>query len=85
MAHGLSCSKAFGIFPNPGIEPVSPALVGKFLTTGPPGKSTIFSLRNTAILFDSTSLKKKDLGFEAGAGMFAHQYRWGYSELKTLL
>ena len=24
--------------PGPGIEPVSPALTGRFLTTGPPGK-----------------------------------------------
>ena len=27
-----------GDFPNPGIEPVSPALAGKFLTTEPSGK-----------------------------------------------
>ena len=27
--------------PKPGIEPVSPALAGRFLTTGPPGKSFI--------------------------------------------
>ena len=27
--------------PNPGIKAVSPALVGKFLTSGPPGKSSI--------------------------------------------
>ena len=26
--------------PGPGIEPVSPALAGRFLTTGPPGKSS---------------------------------------------
>ena len=25
--------------PRPGIKPVSPALAGRFLTTGPPGKS----------------------------------------------
>ena len=36
----LSCSAACGIYvPRPGIEPVSPALQGGFLTTGPPGKS----------------------------------------------
>ena len=28
-----------GDLPRPGIEPVSPALAGGFLTTGPPGKS----------------------------------------------
>ena len=27
-----------GDLPNPGIEPVSPALAGKFFTTAPPGK-----------------------------------------------
>ena len=36
---GLSCSMACGILvPQPGIEPSFPALEGKFLTTGPPGK-----------------------------------------------
>ena len=40
-AHGLSsCPVACGILvPQPGIEPASPALEGRFLTTGPPGKS----------------------------------------------
>ena len=27
--------------PRPGIKPVSPALAGRFLTTGPPGKSSL--------------------------------------------
>ena len=27
--------------PGPGLEPVSPALAGGFLTTAPPGKSTV--------------------------------------------
>ena len=27
--------------PGPGLEPVSPALAGRFLTTAPPGKSTV--------------------------------------------
>ena len=31
--------------PRPGIEPVSPALAGGFLTTGPPGKSSYTVLR----------------------------------------
>lgn len=37
----LSRSKACGIVldPRPGIKPVSIALAGRFLTTGPPGKS----------------------------------------------
>ena len=40
VAHGLSCLEACGILvPRPGIKPTSPALEGRFLTTGPPGKS----------------------------------------------
>ena len=34
-AHGLSCSAAFGIFLNQGIEFMSPALAGGFITTEP--------------------------------------------------
>ena len=33
--------------PRPGIEPVSPALAGRFLTSGPPGKSYSFILTQT--------------------------------------
>ena len=40
VTHGLSCPAACGIpVPRLGIEPMSPALAGRFLTTGPPGKS----------------------------------------------
>ena len=40
VAHGLSCLAPCGILvPRPGMEPESPALEGRFLTTGPPGKS----------------------------------------------
>ena len=35
----LSCPVACGILgPQPGVEPMSPALEDGFLTTGPPGK-----------------------------------------------
>ena len=38
--HGLNCSEPREILvPGPGIEPVSPALQGRFLSTGLPGKS----------------------------------------------
>ena len=41
-AHGLCCCRAHGIFvPRPGIEPMSPALAGEFLTTGLPWKPMI--------------------------------------------
>ena len=40
VACGLSCPVTCGILVSPpGIEPMSPALEGRFLTTGPPGKS----------------------------------------------
>ena len=35
VAHGPSCSRDL---PRPGLEPVSPALAGRFSTTAPPGK-----------------------------------------------
>ena len=38
VVHGLSCLVAREIFPDQGIELVSPALAGRFLTTEPPGK-----------------------------------------------
>ena len=38
------------LVPQPGIEPISPALEGKFLTTGPPGKSLTTSLLNLQFL-----------------------------------
>ena len=41
----LSCSMACGILvPQSGIKPTTPALEGKFLTTGPPGKSLDYIL-----------------------------------------
>ena len=44
VAHGLSCPAPCGILvPKPGMEPESPALEGRFLTTGLPGKSWDFS------------------------------------------
>ena len=36
MAHGLSCDLL-----GPGLQPVSPALAGGFLTIEPPGKSPV--------------------------------------------
>ena len=45
VVRGLSCPAACGILvPQPGIEPTSPALEGRFFTTGPPGKSPLYSI-----------------------------------------
>ena len=41
VAHGLSCSEACGNLPGSGIEPMSPTLAGRFLTTEPLGKPSI--------------------------------------------
>ena len=44
-SHGLSCPMAYGILVPPlGMEPTSPALEGRFLTTGPPGSPRSCSL-----------------------------------------
>ena len=45
-AREFSCPVACGIlFIRPGIEPESPALEGRFLTTAPPGKSLVKCLK----------------------------------------
>ena len=41
-AYRLSCLTARGIFPDQGFEPVSPALAGGFLITGPTGSPDTF-------------------------------------------
>ena len=43
--------------PRPRIEPVSPALVGGFLTTGPPGKPSL-SYFNPCLVFNFVSYLK---------------------------
>ena len=41
VVHGLSWPAVWGNLLRPGIEPVSSVLAGRFLTTGPPGKSSL--------------------------------------------
>ena len=53
-ARGLSCLMACGILvPWPGIEPASPPLKGKFLTTGPWGNSTKTQFEGDDIIFEN--------------------------------
>ena len=49
--HGLSC---LWDLPRPGIEPVSPALAGGFLSTVPPGKSNDCFIRRVIWLYENT-------------------------------
>ena len=44
VVNGLGCSAVLGDLPDPGREPVSPALVGGFFSTEPPGKPSFFLL-----------------------------------------
>ena len=44
--------------PRPGLEPVSPALAGRFSTTAPPGKPTIVSYKITSLTKFSISSYK---------------------------
>ena len=60
MAQGLSCPMACGIYvPQPGIEPMSPALKGGFLTTGAPGNSPDDKNFKTVIINILSDLKDK--------------------------
>ena len=51
---GLPCPSP-GDFPNPGMEPESPALAGGFFTTEPSGKASDY-FRNTQIIQDSLQI-----------------------------
>ena len=59
VVHQLRCPDACGIFPGPGIEPLSPPLQGGFLTTGPPGKPNRWFLKCSFVAktFQETELK----------------------------
>ena len=48
--------------PRPGLEPVSPALAGGFLTTAPPGKSPIpFLYSSQWLVYQATTLLKTSM------------------------
>ena len=72
VAHGPSCSAACGMRdpPRPGLEPVSPALAGRFSTTAPPGKpqNTCFYVSTFISKLEeskNTEHKTRKPGFEA--------------------
>ena len=47
--------------PRPGLEPMSPALAGGFLTTAPPGKSYIILIVSVFLHFDIDVLIQPDV------------------------
>ena len=61
MAHGLSCSVACGNLPGPGMEPMSPALAGRFLSTVPPGKSLNFFFNNKKYFQEKSHVEAQNL------------------------
>ena len=64
IAHRLSYLKACGNLPEAGIEPVSPALVGGFSTTGPPGKLWgCFCLMDVLICISDTIWERSHRSF----------------------
>ena len=59
-ACGISCPAACSILVSlPGIEPASPALQGRFLTTGPPGKSLYRSFCKSHNLMTTERMEEK--------------------------
>ena len=52
VVHRLRSPAACGILvPQSGIRPLPPALQGRFLTTGPSGKSPLFLITDNHIIF----------------------------------
>ena len=46
------------VLPGPGLEPVSPALAGRFSTTSPPGKPSIFVLYSLKLFYSMHTIFK---------------------------
>ena len=86
-SHGTQTKLSCGTWdlPRPGMEPVSPASVGGFLTTGPPGKSP-----TSSILFKDCS-SRLPVGLPGGnseikvGGMKyrLHSCSWSWSHLDS--
>ena len=58
--------------PGPGIEPVSRALAGGFLTTGPPGKSAELTLFDDSIWEKAVTILKDSM---ASGGRWERRWR----------
>ena len=51
--------------PRPGIKPMSPALASGFLTTGPPGKSSVFLKKRVFFFFKARTGNPKSVKIHA--------------------
>ena len=57
VAHGLSCPHSMWNLPGPVMEPTSPALAVRLLTTGPPGKSLSVFLKHYLIQWNNSAIR----------------------------
>ena len=65
--------------PRPGIEPMSPALAGEFLATGPPGnplhgRFLSFPITDPTFVSASSTYELKDLGYNLYDSEFPYMY-----------
>ena len=82
-ACGLSCPAACEILvPQPGMEPMSPALKGGFLTTGPPKKSLLLNPSERVSGTWTLTHPKLKLVFKVAEGL-AGLCSWGYNNVQV--
>ena len=70
--------------PRPGLEPVSPALAGRFLTTEPPGKSPLISFWNQWPKFNAIAFVKLKSRFLETILILYCFFSWRYSPRQQL-
>ena len=58
--------------PRPGLEPVSPALAGRFSTTAPPGKPLFLVFEGTSVLFSTVAVSIYIPTNSVGGFLFLH-------------
>ena len=76
VAHGPSRSAACGNPPRPGLEPVSPALAGRFSTTAPPGKPPFHILSSGQFTFIDLLGSRRSLGTESHKELESEVVNW---------
>ena len=66
--------------PGPGLEPVSPALAGGFLTIAPPGRSLAFGISTCPLAGQSQSWKLSPPGAPLGLWSIAGELGWPWQD-----